>query len=141
MRPLDLSEFLQWLYMHACRYPGALCDGAADFAREALEQHENDCTAEYWELAEQLDSACPSDMDFSDNPEKAADYLAERHSLLWEIEEKLGAFKFPDEFAKADAADKVEYLLALVDDLQTEISALKAPAVVLPDGTGLEFDL
>jgi hypothetical protein len=138
MRPLDLSEFLQWLYMHACRYPGTLCDGATGFALEALEQHENDCTAEYWELRGDLETQAGQEFE---EDRKLVDYFVDCRDLLSEIDEKLEEFKFPDEFRGSDACDKVEYLLALVGDLQTEIEALKAPAVVLADGTALEFDL
>lgn len=134
MCPLDLSEFLQWLYMHACRHPGALCEGAADFALEALNGHENDCTAEYGEIREELEKLAGKDFD---EDFRLVEYFSKRNGLLQDIEEKLGSFKFPDEFQKSDAADKVEYLLALIDDMQAELDALKAPVGVRP----LEYDL
>lgn len=134
MRPLDLSEFLQWLYMHACRYPGTLCDGAADFALEAIELADTGVTEEYWALRDDLERQAGKEFeeDF-----RLVEHFTDRDNLLTEIEEKLGEFKFPDEFQSSDTADKVEYLLALVDDLRTENEALKAPAVASP----LEYDL
>lgn len=140
MRPLDLPEFLEWLWIDACRYPGKYPVDADSFAREASEQISADCTAEYWELVDDLDKQCPETLDCSDDPAKAMRWIEAQLGTLDSVTEALEKMKFPgDIFNTVD--DKVEYLVALVEDLQTELAALKAPAIILPDGRALEYDL
>lgn len=121
--------------MQACRSPGQFPPGSADYALEALETVEYD----YWKLVEDLDKLCPKELDCSEDPKKALDYLEQRDNLLGEVIDALADYTFPSE--AIDAEQKVQWLLDRVEELETEIKAISAPAVILPDGTPLEFDL
>lgn len=136
---LDVREWLERLRMQACRFPGQFPPGSADYALEALETVEDDCREDYWGLVDDLNKLTPDTLDCSEDPKKALDYLEGRDTLLGEVIDVLADYTFPDD--AIDAAQKVQWLQDRVEELETELKAIRAPAVILPDGTPLEFDL
>lgn len=109
-----------------------------DFAREAIETLETDCTPAYWEMREDLENiaGCKFQLD-----RQIIGFVEHRHSCLADIEEKISALnlEFPEHVKGTDA--QVGEIINLWLAAENELARLKAPAIVLPDGTPLEYDL
>lgn len=145
--PLVLAEFLEWLRIETCRYPGRFPARADEWALEALEMLDNNYTAEYWKLVEDLENQCPSDLDCSDGPHKALKHIEGRLAILDDLEEILDREAAGrDKMQRMKKRDKqLEFLIAELDSAETENRIRASGAVIvaktLDDGTTLEFDL
>lgn len=137
---LDNIEFLDWLWMDACRYPGKYPVDADERAKEIRETIEADCTAEYWDLVDDLNEQCPKDKDFSENPSGALRWIEVRLGVLDTIEETLLKY-FEGVPIKGALDDALGEILSELEELRAKDAALKAPAIILPDGRALEYDL
>lgn len=128
MKPLDLSEFAQSLRL-------ASDTQVADFAEEILELVAGGERLEFLEseVVDVIEKACDK---WKDKPDKAAEWLVDREQLLSELEDTLDKAGFA-----GDVDDALDNALAELESVKLELAALKAPAVILPDGSELEYDL
>lgn len=129
MRPLDLTE---WLESYGI---SSDCINS-DFAREALELVGNvPFYDECIEIREALEKEVLPEK-FTD-PERLIDYFIDRSQLLDELEDSLAQAGF----AGDDISKSLDQALAELEEVKTKLAALTVPAVVLPDGRELEYDL
>lgn len=128
MPPLDLEEWAQSLYAGSDPV-------AAEFAREVLELMASDVSEPYRELCESLEHAAPSK---GMKAEKALEWLTGEAQALGEIRDLLDKANARTS-DPPDVTQDVQTLLDRVEELETELAALKAPETTA--ALGLEFDL